>query len=196
MNDDSELDRSFQIVYSILKFVGATGGLVMYHHERIPSKFNDREDISEGPHFHCIVDSTIDTERVLCVKEQTAFIVIGFGRPDSLSQHLSYVLSHLGIPREVIPGWKQCTVDPLSLNPALDGIVPTRLHTIRWFGVWCGLKGHPETGRFCPICNHSVDLDRWGRVIWLPLDRPPPDDEWIDGTEMDWVVRHGQCKWE
>jgi predicted nucleic acid-binding Zn ribbon protein len=186
---DSDLGRLFKKSYGILRFLGATGGLLMYHHERIPSRFNSREDVSVGPHMHCIVNSFIDPERVVCLEAQTGIVVKGMGRPDDLQGHVEYVLSHLGVPREIIAGVRQATLE--DLNPALDGIMPTRLHTIRWFGSWCRLKAIMENGRFCPICGQTVDLDGWGRPIWLPLDRPPPDDEWIDGSETDWVIQHG-----
>ena len=188
--DEDTLHSFFKRTYSILKFLGISGGLAMYHNDRIPSKFNDRDDMETGPHMHCLGDASIDPEKVLCVYEQTGILVKGMGRPDDLPGHLAYVLSHLGVPREVIPGWIQTEVEG-PFNPALDGIMQTRLHTIRWFGTWCRLKGHLEDGRFCAICGHSVPLEDWGRVIWLPMTNDPPDDEWIDGSEMDWVIRHG-----
>jgi hypothetical protein len=136
----------------------------------------------------------VDPERVLCVNEQTGIVIKGMGRPNDLDGHLRYVLSHLGVPREIVPGKRQCTIE--DLNPALDGIMPTHLHTIRWFGSWCRLKKPAEEGRFCPFCGKCVPLGDWGRVIWTKLDVDPPPDEWVDGSEEEWILSHAYGGWE
>ena len=195
ISTEKELDDLYHFTYSCLRLLGCKGGVAIFHAQRIPSRFNERDDISEGPHFHCIVDTKIDPEIVVGLHEQFGTVIKGMGRPGNLIAHLEYVLSHLGLPRERIPGSTE-TLDPV-LNPALDGIIACRMHTIRWFGTWTRLKSHKETGRFCPICGHQVDLSDWGRPIWVPIDRPPPDDEWIDGSETDWVIKNGNIgEWE
>jgi hypothetical protein len=193
MNSE-DLDKSFRLVYRLLEFAGAGAGLVMLHAERIPSRYNDREDIEDGVHFHCLVNRMMDPERVLDIVEQTGIVIKGMGRPNDLDGHLRYVLSHLGVPREIIPGVRQCTIE--SLNPALDGIMFTRLHTIRWFGSWCRLKKPDTEGRFCPFCGKCISLNDWGRVIWTKLLEDPPEDEWINGSELDWTISHDHCGWE
>ena len=192
--NSKDLAKAFLLTYRILHFVGAGAGLVMLHAERIPSRYNDRDDIEEGIHFHCLVDRMIDPERVLDVNEQLGIVVKGMGRPSDLDGHLRYILSHLGVPREIIPGVRQCTIE--SLNPALDEITSTMLHTIRWFGSWCRLKKHDHDGRFCPICGRCIPMTNWGRVIWTKLDTDPPDDEWINGSENDWTVTYIYGGWE
>lgn len=183
---DIELQALFRRVYGILKFCGATGGLVMFHAERIPTSANERTDVGEGPHFHCVVDSTIDPERVLCLSAQTGTVIKGQGRPQNLPAHLEYVLSHLGIPLEAVePG--QVNLSGVSLNPAIVGIMETRLHTIRWFGAWCRLKTTENTGRYCPFCKKEIPEEHWARVRWIPFDRGPPEEEWIDGSCDEWV---------
>lgn len=200
VDSDNSLADKFRETYSLLRFVGANGGLVIYHHERIPSKYNSRDDKEEGPHFHCLVDGQLDPEKTLDVFEQTRTVIRGMGKPRCLTAHLEYVLSHLGVPRERVPGSLE-TLDHylygehpgtvVDLNPAPDGIMQCRLHTIRWFGTWCRLKKPHEDGRFCAICGHSIPLGEWGRPIWLNLDRPPPDDPWVDGDGKDWVIQNG-----
>ena len=194
LTDSQDLQNAFLLTYRVLRFVGAGAGLVMLHTERIPSQYNDREDIEEGVHFHCLVNRMIDPERVLCINEQTGIVVKGMGRPHDLDGHLRYILSHLAVPRAVVPGVRQCTIE--SLNPALDEITTTMLHTIRWFGSWCRLKKPVEEGRYCPICGHCIPMSSWGRVIWTKLDTDPPNDEWVDGNEYDWMVTYSYGGWE
>ena len=183
---DDALQVLFRRVYDILRFVGATGGLAMFHAERIPTTANERTDTDEGPHFHCVVDNVLDTERILCVSGQTDIVVKGMGRARDLASHVQYVLSHLGIPLEDVPVG-QVDLSGVSLNPAIGGIVETRLHTIRWFGAWCRLKTTENTGRYCPFCKKEIPEEHWARVRWIPYDRGPPEDEWIDGTCDEWA---------
>ena len=183
---DEGLQHSFRLVYEVLKFCGATGGLVMFHAERIPTHNNDRTDSEDGPHFHCIVDSYIDPERVLCAYESLGVVVKGMGKASNLQAHVEYVLSHLGIPQERLP-LGQTYLCGVSVNPALVGIVETRLHTIRWFGSWTRLKTTENTGRFCQICKKQIPNEHWASVRWIPYDRDPPPEEWIDGSFEEWA---------
>jgi predicted nucleic acid-binding Zn ribbon protein len=157
----------------------------MFHAERIPTTANERTETEEGPHFHCVVDTTIDPERVLCCSAQIETVIKGMGRARNLTAHIEYILSHLGIPNEAVaPG--QTNLKGQSINPAIVGIVETKLHTIRWFGTWCRLKTTEKGTRFCKICNQEVPEEHWARVRWIPFDRPPPEEEWIDGTDEEW----------
>ena len=185
-----ELRDRYRQCYNYLGFVGVRGGVVLFHHDRIPSKFNDREDIDSGPHFHCLVDSPLDPEKVLCVYEQTGIVIKGMGRPRDLGKHARYVLSHLGVPREIVPGGVAVDLDLMPLNPALDGIIATKLHTIRWFGTWCRLKTPEETGRFCKICGCEVPHEDWHHFQWIKLNADPPEKDWIVGSLDDWVQRN------
>lgn len=168
-----DLDRLFKQSYEIMKIAGISGAEHVFHHARIPSRFNDRTDVEEGPHFHGVGYGFIDPELVLCVQEQTGWIIKGQGKPDNLFNHLTYVLSHAAVPYN-------------PLNPAIE----RSKHCIRWWGtLYYGAFSceNASEGSFCALCNHDVPFKEWIRVAYRGKEGPPEEEFFVLNVE-EWRI--------
>ena len=88
----------------LLREVGCFGGFIYFHPFRIPEKFNDRVECSEGPHWHFVGFSHImaDVEETIFDREKVVIKALhhanGHVEPvKSVRKTLQYILSHVGV---------------------------------------------------------------------------------------------------
>ncbi len=187
---EEQLDGLYNQLYSILYYFGGgnMGGVALFHHTRIPSKFNAREDSEEGPHFHCFGRAWIDPNIAVAVFNETGWVIKGMGAPDSWHSSVEYVLSHLAIPHS--PTYSQTKLGDGTLP--LGGIKPTDRDwsgklTIRWFGRLSYNKfSEPDEEIVipCPICGIELTPKMWTRVDYTGKEGPPPGNFVCTGGEL------------
>ena len=88
----------------LLREVGCFGGFIYFHPFRIPEKFNDRIECSEGPHWHFVGFAHImaDVEKTIFEREKVVIKALhhanGHVEPvKSVRKTLAYILSHVGV---------------------------------------------------------------------------------------------------
>lgn len=168
--------------YAIARQVGLDGGALCFHADRIPSKFNDRTDTEEGPHFHGLVVGWIDPLTVKKVHDRTGWIIKGLGRRKDLKKTWAYVLSHCHAP---------------VINPALAKSKGGPYHRITWFGALSYNKFAfeiPPEGIKCPVCGLMVPSNQWIRVDYTGAEGPPDGGHGVaSGSNWQgWILDGGQ----
>jgi len=159
---------------AVLHEVGIKGGAVVYHHERVPTKYNDRFDIeTDSPHFHIIAFGKINPNAVRSLFDRCGTIVKGMGRPTSLMSIAQYILSHAAVP----------------FNPALR---QSSYHTVTWFGCVSYSKFRVPVDFdadfvYCPGCKTSYPLREWVYLDWKG-SIPPPDKRWGPLQGNQWAA--------
>lgn len=179
------------LVYWILKFLGADGGSVVFHHKRITK--HGRHPGSQNIHYHAVVGGRINPELVCGLYAQHGIIVRGLGRTRNVRVQLEYILSHASVPtvrgadKTSAPG-TDVGADghpPRPSNPANSEKYGCFLHVVHWFGAWSYNK-RPlpklEDRVFCPGCGRDFNKRDWMRIFFIGSD-PPPTDKW---GVLDW----------
>ena len=160
--------------YAELKSHGIEGGLLIYHHLRVPGKWNERAGCAAGSHFHCV---GFGWHRHFY--RPGGWILKNKGIRKSVSGTISYLLSHCGLG---YPASSQSTdAERLAVN------------TVTWFGALSYNKFKSNfAGNMiaCPVCGEMSEERTWRYAIYIGKEGPPEalcgilTDDWlIDGAQ-------------
>ena len=158
--------------YQVASRCGVRGGCLLFHHLRIPGRWNQRDMCVDGPHFHALVDGWIvDTKKEYA---RSGWVVVNLRVRRSVADTAAYLLSHASL------GYAP------SAQSIDDRLV---VQTVTWFGsmAYNKLKVpeiEPE-GRFCKLCDELIPECEWEDIIWEGSG-PPPDCESGMSPWSDW----------
>lgn len=165
MKTDVGYDRLKKLAYSSMRDVGFRGGVLVFHHQRIPSRWNRRTKCSDGPHFHAIGYGWIDGDAVARLHDQEGHVVVNKGVRDDVRRTALYLLSHASRPRVCSLKGRYQEFDRLAVT---------------WFGSLSYNKMEVvddvdagERAIWCGICDKDVPRDDWFEID-LPFGEPPP----------------------
>lgn len=104
LETDLDVKNNNQRVIEILRQIGCFGGYIYLHPYRVPSKFNDRDECTEGAHWHFVGFSHVmaDVQREISNRENVIIKNIHYhnGIVDpvkNVPKTLEYILSHIGV---------------------------------------------------------------------------------------------------
>jgi hypothetical protein len=169
------------------------GGCLVFHHARVPSKWNARTRCVDGPHFHALGFGWIVRTRE--IHESTGWVVRNLGVRRNVFRSALYILSHCSRPRSAVvadpqgggyPARSRGTERTISRGTAPSdedddrylALAVTWWGTVSYNKLSCRVNPAEGAGRYCGLCKANVPLGDWFEAHYFgdePL-RPPDAD--------------------
>lgn len=165
--------------YRVAREAGFRGGAWIYHHYRVPGRFNERCEAVVGPHFHAIgfgwIEGTDD------IHARTGWVVKNKGVRDSVFLTALYVLSHATRPVDVVT--QGIAASERGTTPYV-GLAVTWNGTLSYNAFPAGDDDDGPGSHFCNLCDRDIADDEW-------LDADPPYDPEPPDLAKCFEVREG-----